>query len=173
MMPPATDHLAAGPAGYILSIIKWIEGIPALFGGWLVALWELGLRIAIALVFFRAGETKVASDGWWDVGSWWSITDITVMLFKEEYRVPVLPPGLAAYVATTAEHVAPVLLILGLVARLGAAGLLGLTAVIQIFVYPDHWYEHLLWAVPLAYVVVRGPGKLSIDHLIRRSFAQG
>jgi putative oxidoreductase len=94
------------------------------------------------------------------------------MLFAEEYEVPILLPELAAYVATTAEHVAPVMLILGIGARLGAAALLGMTFVIQVFVYPDHWYEHLLWAVPLAYVLVRGPGKLSIDHLIQRSFAE-
>jgi putative oxidoreductase len=159
-------------AGSSLAIIRWLERVPALFGGWLAMLWELGLRVGVAMVFFRSGETKVASSGWWDVASWWSITDTTVMLFAEEYEVPILPPELAAYVATTAEHVAPVMLILGIGARLGAAALLGMTFVIQVFVYPDHWYEHLLWAVPLAYVLVRGPGKLSIDHLIQRSFAE-
>jgi putative oxidoreductase len=162
----------ASPAGVALSGIRWLESVPAWFGGWLVTLWEFGLRIGVAMVFFRSGETKVASSGWWDVASWWSITDTTVMLFAEEYRVPVLPPEVAAYLATTAEHVAPVMLILGLGARLGAAALLGMTFVIQVFVYPDHWYEHLLWAVPLVYVLVRGPGKLSIDHLIRGRFAQ-
>jgi putative oxidoreductase len=171
MTASAAHGLGAGPAGLVLLLVRRLERIPSSLNGWLTALWELGLRVGIAMVFFRSGETKVASGGWWDVGSWWSITDTTVLLFREEYEVPVLPPELAAYLATTAEHVAPVLLILGLGARLGAAVLLGMTMVIQTFVYPDHWSEHLLWAAPLVYVLVRGPGRLSIDHLIRRSLA--
>lgn len=173
MIAGTKRHAGTGTAGPVLMAIKWLEGVPTWFGGRLAAIWELGLRVGIAMVFFRSGETKVASGGWWDVGSWWSITDTTVLLFTEEYKVPILPPELAAYLATTAEHVAPVMLILGLGARLGAAALLGMTLVIQIFVYPDHWHEHLLWAVPLAYITVRGPGLLSIDHRIRRSFANG
>jgi putative oxidoreductase len=173
-MTAGTAHgLGTGPAGMALLVIRWLEGIPSALNGWLTALWELGLRVGVAAVFFRSGQTKVAADGWWDVGSWWSITDTTVLLFREEYRVPVLPPEVAAWLATTAEHIAPLLLILGLGSRLGAAVLLGMTAVIQMFVYPGHWHEHLLWAVPLAYVLVRGPGKLSIDHLIRRSAGRG
>ena len=171
-MTAGTAHgFTAGPAGLVLLVIRWLEGIPASLHGCVTALWELALRVGIAMVFFRSGETKVASGGWWDVGSWWSITDTTVLLFREEYKIPVLPPEVAAYLATTAEHVAPVLLVLGLGSRLSAAALLGMTIVIQIFVYPSHWHEHLLWAVPLAYVLVRGPGRLSIDHLIRRSVA--
>ncbi len=162
----------AGPSQIALSGIRWLERIPAWFSGWLVTLWELGLRVGVAMVFFRSGQTKVASSGWWDVGSWWSIADTTEMLFAEEYQVPIPPPEVAAHLANTAEHVAPVMLIVGLGARLGAAALLGMTFVIQVFVYPDHWYEHLLWAMPLAYVLIRGPGMLSIDHLIRRSVAQ-
>jgi putative oxidoreductase len=173
-MTPNTAHgPGVGPANLALLVIRRLESIPSSWHGWLTALWELGLRVGVAMVFFRSGETKVASGGWWDVGSWWSITDTTVLLFREEYRVPVLPPEVAAYLATTAEHVAPVLVILGLGSRLGAAALLGLTIVIQVFVYPDHWYEHLLWAVPLVYVLVHGPGRLSFDHLIRRSIVHG
>jgi putative oxidoreductase len=171
----AADHAhrtAADAEGQVLAAIRWLEGAPAWLGGWLLSLWEFGLRVGVALVFFRSGETKIASAGWWDVASWWNITDTTVLLFAEEYRVPVLPPALAAYLATTAEHLAPVMLILGLGARLGAAALLGMTLVIQVFVYPGHWYEHLLWAVPLTYVLVRGPGRLSLDYLIRRSLAR-
>jgi putative oxidoreductase len=171
-MTAGTAHrLGTGPAGFGLLMIRWLETIPSSLNGWSTAFWELGLRVGVALVFFHSGETKVASRGWWDVGSWWSVTDTTVLLFTEEYKVPVLPPEVAASLATTAEHVAPVMLILGLGARLGAAVLLGMTLVIQIFVYPSHWHEHLLWAAPLFYVLVRGPGRLSGDHLIRRSQA--
>ena len=171
-MTAGTAHgLGGGPASVVLPMIRWLEGVPSSLHGWLTALWELGLRVSVAIVFFRSGETKVVSAGWWDVGSWWSITDTTVLLFREEYRLPVLPPGVAAYLATTVEHVAPALLILGLGSRLSAAVLLGMTMVIQVFVYPEHWQEHLLWAAPLVYVLVRGPGRLSIDHLIRRSIA--
>ncbi|MDX1528660.1 MAG: DoxX family membrane protein, partial [Gammaproteobacteria bacterium] len=83
---------------------------------------------------------------------------------------PVLPPELAAYMATAAELICPVLLLAGLAARLGALALLGVTAVIQIFVYPQSWAEHLLWASIFVYVLTQGPGKLSLDYAIRRYF---
>jgi putative oxidoreductase len=85
--------------------------------------------------------------------------------------VPLLPPELAATLATTVELTAPILLLLGLATRLGAAAMLGMTLVIQIFVYPENYPDHLLWAGPLLYPVLRGPGPISIDHLIRRRFA--
>jgi putative oxidoreductase len=94
--------------------------------------------------------------------------DLTVALFANEYRVPLLPPDLAALLATSAELACPVLIAVGLGARLGAAALLGMTFVIQVFVYPENWSEHLLWASMLLYVLARGAGLLSIDHLIAR-----
>jgi putative oxidoreductase len=173
MTAGTAPRFGTGPASLGLMLIRRLENIPSSLNGWLTALWEFGLRVGVAMVFFHSGETKVASSGWWDVGSWWSITDTTILLFTEEYKVPILPPDVAAYLATTAEHVAPVMVILGLGARLGAAVLLGMTLVIQIFIYPDHWYEHLLWTAPLIYVFVRGPGRLSIDYMIRRSLTHG
>jgi putative oxidoreductase len=95
---------------------------------------------------------------------------MTVLLFEEEYRVPILPPALAAYITTVIELVVPWMLILGLGARLGAAIFLAETLVIQIFVYPQSYPSHLLWAGPLLYVLLRGPGAWSIDHQIRRRF---
>jgi len=116
----------------------------------------LMLRVFPALVFWQSGQTKVEG---------FSIKDSTWFLFKHEYALPVIPHEVAAVLATIAEHLLPVLLILGLFTRLSALGLLGMTAVIQIFVYPDAWMTHGLWAAPLLAVVARGPGRWSIDHV--------
>jgi len=130
-------------------VIRLLEAVP-------VALPALLLRLGVALAFWRSGNVKIAS---------WSST---LQLFANEYRVPLLPPELAATLATTVELTAPILLLLGLATRLGAAAMLGMTLVIQIFVYPENYPDHLLWAGPLLYPVLRGPGAISIDHLIRR-----
>ena len=119
-------------------------------------------RVAVADVFWMSGQTKV--DGFLH------ISENTFYLFREEYKVPLLPPDFAAYMATTAEHVFPILLVLGLASRLSALALLGMTAVIQLFVYPDGWPEHILWAVALFAIIARGPGTLSLDHLIWRNW---
>jgi len=124
---------------------------------------SLVARLAVANVFWTSGQTKV--DGFFH------LKDTTFYLFREEYKVPLLPPDLAAYLATTAEHVFPVLLLVGLASRLSALGLLGMTAVIQLFVYPSGWPEHVLWATALLVIVARGPGVLSLDHLIWRKSA--
>jgi len=121
---------------------------------------SLVARVAVANVFWTSGQTKV--DGFFQ------ISDNTFYLFQEEYRVPLLPPDLAAYLSTIAEHVFPILLLIGLASRLSALALLGMTAVIQIFVYPSGWPEHILWATALLVIIARGPGSLSLDHLIWR-----
>lgn len=115
----------------------------------------LALRVFPAAVFWQSGRTKV--DGL-------SIKDSTWFLFEHEYALPLIPPGAAAVLATAAEHLLPVLLALGLFARLAALGLLAMTAVIQVFVYPDAWMTHGLWAAPLLAVVARGPGSWSLDR---------
>lgn len=115
-----------------------------------------GLRLFPALVFWQSGQTKVEG---------LSIKESTWFLFEHDYALPLIPHELAAVMATVAEHLLPVLLVLGLFARLSAFGLLTMTAVIQIFVYPDAWATHGLWAAPLLAVVARGPGGWSIDHL--------
>ncbi len=114
-------------------------------------------RIAVAGVFWRSGQTKVSG---------FSIREETFFLFREEYKVPLLPADLAAYLSTTAEHVLPVLLLLGFASRLSALGLLGMTAVIQLFVFPHAWPEHIQWAAMLLLIVARGPGAISLDHMI-------
>lgn len=133
-------------------------GVLNLIPSWLVG---FVIRAGIADVFWRSGETKVAG---------WHVTDATVQLFREEYQVPLLPPAVAATMAALQEHLFSFLLIVGLASRLSAAGLMGMTAVIQIFVYPGNWPDHLLWTGCLLYVIARGPGGLSLDALIGRQF---
>ncbi|HYR68149.1 MAG TPA: DoxX family protein [Reyranella sp.] len=123
-----------------------------------VAIPQLLFRSGMGLVFWRSAQSKLAS---WDT---------TITLFQEEYRVPLLPPEIAAYLATTVELTTPILLVLGLATRLGAAAMLGMALVIQLLVYPQNYPDHLLWAGPLLYLILRGPGVLSLDHLIRRRF---
>lgn len=116
----------------------------------------LALRVFPAAIFFASGRTKM--DGW-------QIADSTFFLFEQEYALPLIPSDIAAVAATVAEHVLPLLLILGLATRFSALGLLAMTAVIQIFVYPHAWQTHGLWAACLLAVAARGPGRLSLDHL--------
>lgn len=114
-------------------------------------------RFAVADVFWRSGQTKVNG---------FSIREETFYLFREEYKVPLLPPDLAAYLSTIGEHVFPVLLVIGLASRLSAIGLFGMTLVIQLFVVPSGWPEHILWFSLLLVIIARGPGVISLDHLI-------
>jgi putative oxidoreductase len=123
------------------------------------ALIALAARLSVGAIFFMSGRTKV--DGLL------TVNDTAYMLFEEEYKVPLLPPEIAAHLATYAEHLFPLLLVLGLFTRLSALALLGMTAVIQFFVYPDAWPTHLSWAVPLLYLVGRGAGGVSADRLLR------
>jgi putative oxidoreductase len=115
---------------------------------------ELGMRTAVGATFFRSGMTKLQS------------FDTAIALFRDEYRLPLLPPEIAAYMGTTVELSAPILLVLGIGARFGAAALLFMTMTIQLLVYPENWPEHLMWASILAYILTRGAGKLSIDRFI-------
>jgi putative oxidoreductase len=114
-------------------------------------------RLGIASVFFLSGRTKVTG--------LLTLKPSTFQLFQYEYALPVLPTDLAAYLATYAEHLFPVLLVLGLATRPAAAALLGMTAVIEIFVYPGAWPTHLTWAALLLPLVVYGAGRWSMDEL--------
>ena len=118
----------------------------------------LAARVFPAVVFWQSARTKVEG---------FSISDSTWFLFEHVYALPVIPSAWAAVIATIAEHVLPVLLILGLFARLSALGLLVMTAVIQIFVFPEAWITHGLWAVCFLIVIASGPGRLSVDRLLR------
>ncbi len=128
---------------------NWLEAVP-------YALLALPLRLAVATVFWNSGMTKLAN---WNT---------TIALFTDEYHVPLLPPELAAHMAASIELSAPVLLVSGLLTRPTAAVLLGMTAVIEIFVYPQAWPTHLQWAAMLLVLLCRGPGTLSLDHWLRQ-----
>jgi len=114
-------------------------------------------RFAVADVFWRSGQTKVSG---------FSIREETFFLFREEYKVPLLPPDVAAYLSTIGEHVFPVLLFFGLASRLSALALFGMTMVIQLFVVPSGWPEHVLWLSLLLLIIARGPGSISLDQLV-------
>ena len=115
-------------------------------------------RLGIAAIFFYSGRTKVTG--------FLTLTDSTYELFRTEYKLPLLPPEIAAHLATYAEHLFPLLLVLGLFTRYSALALLGMTLVIQVFVYPDAWPTHLSWAALLLYLVGRGAGRLSADRAL-------
>jgi putative oxidoreductase len=95
---------------------------------------------------------------------WPRLSDSALALFQDEYKLPFVPPELAAPMAATAEHLLPLLLLLGLGTRFAALGLLGMTLVIQLFVYPGAYATHGTWAALLLYLVSRGPGLWSLDH---------
>jgi putative oxidoreductase len=117
------------------------------------------LRLAAATVFWNSAMTKLAD---WNAA---------VTLFVEEYKVAVLPPEVAAYLAVSIELTTPVLLVLGLLTRGVALVLLGMTTFIEVFVYPLGWPTHIQWAAMLLVLLWRGPGTVSLDHLLRRRFA--
>jgi putative oxidoreductase len=148
---------SASPARYVEAAIRGFGMIPH-------ALIALVARFSIASVFWASARTKVAE------GAWFTLSDNAVYLFREEYRLPLIPPELGAHLALFNEHMMPVLLVLGLASRFAALVLLGMTLVIQVFVYPDAYSVHGPWAVCLLYVMARGPGWLSLDHLVARRF---
>ena len=122
------------------------------------ALLLLVQRLGIASIFFLSGRTKVEG--------LLTITDATYELFRGDYRLPLVPPELAAHAATYSEHVFPILLVLGLGTRFAAMALLGMTSVIEIFVYPDAWPTHLSWAGLLLPLIAMGGGRWSLDALL-------
>jgi putative oxidoreductase len=152
---PLTPARASAVIRRLRAAVRGAERFPS---------WLLGLiiRVGIADIFWRSGQTKVSG---------WHVTQTTIQLFRDEYQVPLLSPEIAANLAALQEHLFSVLLVIGLASRLSALGLVCMTAVIEIFVYPENWPDHLLWAAALLYVVARGPGGVSIDALIRRKFA--
>ncbi|TMM47386.1 DoxX family protein [Qipengyuania marisflavi] len=132
-------------------------------GRWTESAALLLARIALAGIFWRSGRTKVTE------GSWLEISDITYVLFDSEYAGVPLPPEIAAPMATYAEHLFPILLVVGLATRFSALSLLLMTLVIQIFVYPEAWWSvHIVWAALAGLLIVRGGGLFSLDALMGR-----
>ena len=153
-------------AKIIVATLDRADRMMAMVPAWLIALLA---RIAIANTFWSSVQTKI-SGGDFLGQSWqfWNLSQSTFYLFEDEYTVPLLPPDLSAYLATFGEFFLSILLILGALTRLSAAGLLGMTAVIQFFVYPDSWSVHIFWAASLLYLIKYGGGAISIDQLLRR-----
>jgi len=155
MTPSTNAAVNAAPGG---PRAAWNRVADALDRGIGHSLLALAARFAIAGIFFLSGRTKVEG--------WLTVSDTAIALFADEYKVPLLPPALAAHLATYAEHLFPILLVLGLFTRLSALALLGMTAVIQLFVYPDAWPTHLSWAALLLYLAGRGAGAVSLDRML-------
>jgi putative oxidoreductase len=133
-------------------------------------------RFSIAAVFWKSGQTKVENfaidivNGEFTLGIP-RLSDSVADLFRDEFRLPMIPPELAAPMAAFAEHLFPLLILIGLATRFSALALLVMTLTIQIFVYPDAYPTHGVWAAVLLYLVAKGPGALSLDHLIARHYA--
>ena len=127
-------------------------------------------RFSVAAVFWKSGQTKVEGlsidivSGDFELGLP-RLSSSAVDLFRDEYRLPLLSPELAATLAAFGEHALPLLLLIGLGTRFAALGLLGMTAVIQFWVYPSAYPTHGVWAAVLLWLMVRGPGVVSLDHL--------
>jgi putative oxidoreductase len=121
---------------------------------------QLMARFSMAIIFWRSGQTKLAN---WD---------LTLQLFANEYKVPILPPEIAAPMAAAVELSTPILLVLGLFTRVATLPMIGMTLVIQIFVYPQSWADHLAWLTFLLLLLTRGPGVISLDHLIGKYFTR-
>ena len=138
-----------GIAGAIERAIGALERVP-------YSVLALPLRLAVATVFWNSGTTKLAN---WDA---------TLQLFEDEYRLPLLPPDIAAHLGAAIELTSPVLLVLGFLTRPAALVLLGMTTVIEVLVYPQAWPTHIQWAAMLLVLLCRGAGRFSIDHWLRQ-----
>jgi len=156
------------PSGLIQRIIQRFEQIP-------YSLIAFVARFSIAAVFWKSGQTKVEGfavdliDGTFQLGIP-HLADSTIPLFRSEYHVPLLSPEIAAHLSAFAEHFFPILILVGFATRFSALALLGMTLVIQLFVYPDAYPTHGTWIALLLVLMAKGPGRLSIDHLIARRY---
>jgi putative oxidoreductase len=154
----------AGGANLLVSLV---DAVNRLLSAIPLSILSLIARLSLSVVFWRSARTKVAD------GTLLTLSDNAAWLFREEYKLPLLPPELAAHMALLAEHALPALLVIGLASRLAALGLLVMTLVIQLFVYPDAYPVHGPWAVCALVVMIHGAGVFSVDHLLagRRSQA--
>jgi putative oxidoreductase len=151
MMMTLTSSRAPAP-----SLRGLANGLAHLLGRFPLAILQLIFRLSIASVFFKSGHSKILS---WDT---------TILLFANEYRVPVLSPQLAASLSASFELGCSALIAIGLLTRLATLPLLCMIFVIQTFVYPENWVEHLSWAAMLTFLLTRGPGAIALDHLLSK-----
>jgi putative oxidoreductase len=164
--PSAAKPPAGASQRAIITMHAWFARIPE-------SLIALLARFSIAAVFWNSGQTKVEGlainlvSGTFELGLP-RLSSSAIDLFRDEYQLPLLPPETAAVMATIGEHALPILVLLGLGTRLASFGLLAMTAVIQFLVYPGAYATHGVWAAVLLWLMARGPGALSLDHLIAR-----
>ena len=142
-----------GVAVRIAHLVRVFERVP-------YSLLAIPLRLAVATVFWNSGTTKLAD---WNA---------TLQLFEDEYKVPLLPPDIAAYIGASIELSTPILLVVGFMTRPAAFVLLGMTTIIEVFVYPQAWPTHIQWAAMLLVMLCRGAGTLSVDHWLWRRFGE-
>ena len=150
----ATRSPRSSTLAVVARVLRRLDSVP-------YSLLAIPLRLAVATVFWNSGTTKLAN---WDAA---------LALFVDEYKVPLIPPEVAACIAATIELTTPVLLVLGLMTRPAAAVLLGMVTVIEVFVYPLAWPTHIQWAAMLLVLLCRGAGKWSLDHVLWRRFGSG
>ena len=151
---PAAAHPGSVPGRIVQQSLDTMDCIPY----WFIA---LAARIFPAAVFWQSGQTKVAG---------FHLKPSAIALFQNEYQLPLIDPTIAAYASAFSEHFFPILLVIGLATRFSALALLFMAAVIEIFVYPDAWPTHGVWATCFLLVIARGPGSLSLDRLIARRY---
>jgi putative oxidoreductase len=150
----SATSLGSSALAVVGRLVHWLDRVP-------YTLLAIPLRLAVATVFWDSAMTHLAN---WQT---------TLELFETEYALPFLPPSPAAYMAVAIELITPTLLVLGLLTRPAAVVLLGMTSVIEVFVYPLAWPTHIQWAAMLLVLLCRGPGQLSVDWLIRRRLLGG
>jgi putative oxidoreductase len=172
MTTPAPAAASRGTLSRLQDGVRCAIGLASRIPDSLIAL--LG-RFSIAAVFWKSGQTKVQGFAIDIVGGEFQpglprLSDSVVDLFRDEYRLPLIPPEIAAPMAAFAEHLFPLLILIGLATRLSALALLVMTATIQLLVYPDAYPTHGVWAAVLLFLIARGPGAVSIDRLIARRF---
>src|SRR5437016_5604042 len=142
-----------GVHGWFISTRDWLGRFP-------LSILQFGMRIGVGMVFFKAGLLKYQS------------FEFAVKLFEDEYKLPFLAPAVGARMAMINELTTSTLLFLGLATRLTTLPLFGMISVIQIFVYPGAWPDHVLWGSILIFLLTRGPGEFSLDSLIKRYFVK-
>ena len=167
----AEGHDTGSLAARVRALNRFLSRIPH----WFIALLA---RFSIAAVFWKSGQTKVEGfeidiiDGRFVLGIP-HFGDSTVELFRDEYKLPLIPPEIAAFLAAVSEHVFAVLILIGLATRLSALALLGMTIVIEVFVYPAAYPVHGVWATVLLYLIAKGAGIVSVDQALSRNFPAG
>lgn len=175
-MNTAPSTLSAHDSGPMAIASRLLGRVIALMSSIPHSFIALLARFSIAITFWMSGQTKIEGLVLDPIGlqvqfGMPSLSAGAIYLFENEYALPLLPPLLGAAMAAIAEHVFPFLLLIGLASRLSALALLVMTLVIQVFVYPDAFPTHGLWAALMLYIMSRGPGLVSLDHLLSRQRA--